>query len=927
MSLKIEPITKKKTSIKGNQILSSKKTGTFEHVYKFLQKTGFSSKLKKPCSKRTCDTKELQCRQILQEQRNLINHQFWIEMNPNERLNYIIKNTTLLNPDIEPYFSTNLTITGQCYAVCKKMFLSTLSLIEKNVMQILFDDFQKNECSRKEKSSKTETNTPKIKPLKKNVSNTKKRPHKSPRSSEDEASNQFFVPKIEYVEVEAELVDEDISEMELDFEDKIEEASLKKTVEKPNRKKRVTAKKERVKNKKETRKWRVSMDSASENEFLESSDESWKEDVHSNSPVSGSDVDDSEGVVIEAPTIKTEKRSKRASKKDTSAPAYNRDISTPVSLKKPKIEPQSDLENINSSSEDDNFSNVEDTDDSDNEEINKTQTQIIQDEGDEYSDGISLPEKMGPPCTSELCAKLKNRSCKNIKELQREELFHEFWNEKSYTDRKFYVKQNVEILEQKGRPKNITPLIYNITIDSKKLEVCQKLFHSTFALRVSCVLNWVHDRNSSDFYNANDVKNFLDPLDTPKTLKARKRFENYAEKLQLLEDFLNSLEKMPPKSFPQQKSHKFYLTEEIEGLRNLQRLYKNVMISEGIKNPLPVKILKKVFCAKHYTFYTGYKKRNAKFKTIDDSEITPEVEEAMKRDQQERQRDKILTKRPGSYITVLDIDTCDGKVSPNWNGDGEESDTNSRLCCFNLTISNVITLHTYNYWFCEIDALDTTPSSFITCLMDYFTNFCKTAKQIIIYCRIGDNRFKSIDMTNGLLDYAITNKLTITQKFYIPRKHLYKDETECQSVYRSLYRKLRRFEINLPSDYVTATIDCKREPMEAKWVHFNQFRDYSFNSKKHRYYNLTNDPDEFNNIKSILCKQDGTVSIKMDFDDTWVLLSDNLKCKSITSKAEWPQLYCDRRKISAVKYQLLQSLKVKLPKDCHFFYDYLTIEI
>lgn len=108
------------------------------------------------------------------------------------------------------------------------------------------------------------------------------------------------------------------------------------------------------------------------------------------------------------------------------------------------------------------------------------------------------PRKIGPPCSSNECRRVKTRVCPHILEADRQRLFTNFWHHMDWKQRKVYVSSLVSLKEKK-RPRKTDDspsrrkgtLHYNLKIKDELHPVCKSLFLSTFALGEWTVRNWV----------------------------------------------------------------------------------------------------------------------------------------------------------------------------------------------------------------------------------------------------------------------------------------------------------------------------------------------------------------------------------------------------------------------------------------------------
>lgn len=76
-------------------------------------------------------------------------------------------------------------------------------------------------------------------------------------------------------------------------------------------------------------------------------------------------------------------------------------------------------------------------------------------------------------------------------------------------------------------------------------------------------------------------------------------------------------------------------------------------------------------------------------------------------------------------------------------------------------------------------------------------------------------------------------------------------------------------------------------------------------------------------IKAISYSEDGTLRVKLSFDDDWQILPVRPKLIPVPVD-NYPKLHNSRLKLTASKWKHLQELKQFIPKDCQVFYDNLA---
>ncbi|VEN44965.1 unnamed protein product, partial [Callosobruchus maculatus] len=148
---------------------------------------------------------------------------------------------------------------------------------------------------------------------------------------------------------------------------------------------------------------------------------------------------------------------------------------------------------------------------------------------------------MGPKCTSNKCAKYRNRYCALITEEERNKVFKIFWEQLSWDQKKIYISSLVEKVETK-RPRvessrKSNTYKYFLKIENTKKQVCKKMFLGTLGIREWMVHNWC-TKGVAGMHASREKQKSNKQLEL-----ANKTKENGA--MQYLRSFLQELPKMP----------------------------------------------------------------------------------------------------------------------------------------------------------------------------------------------------------------------------------------------------------------------------------------------------------------------------------------------------------------------------------------------
>ncbi|KAL4714762.1 hypothetical protein ACJJTC_002621 [Scirpophaga incertulas] len=149
----------------------------------------------------------------------------------------------------------------------------------------------------------------------------------------------------------------------------------------------------------------------------------------------------------------------------------------------------------------------------------------------------------------------------------------------------------------------------------------------------------------------------------------------------------------------------------------------------------------------------------------------------------------------------------------------------------------------------------------------------KTDLQVIIYSDGCGYQNRNVTLSNALLNLAVKNQITITQK-YLEVGHT---QMELDAMHSSIERKMRR---------------------------------------------TVGDP-KVTDIRALMYSPSGNISYKLRFTELWTLLPQRKEDFSAISFDEIQNLHQGRLKIKAKKYYDLQQIKEVLPADFPGFYDNL----
>jgi len=127
------------------------------------------------------------------------------------------------------------------------------------------------------------------------------------------------------------------------------------------------------------------------------------------------------------------------------------------------------------------------------------------------------------------------------------------------------------------------------------------------------------------------------------------------------------------------------------------------------------------------------------------------------------------------------------------------------------------------YWWDETQS-DLSASSFTSCIIDQLTkcNNKSPSKNFILWSDECCYQNKNTVLANALLEFAVSNKVVIEQK-YLTKGHT---QMECESVHSAIEKKLKNVGSYLPSDYLKVTKNARSKPFsyEVKSCDISFFR-------------------------------------------------------------------------------------------------------
>ncbi|XP_045540071.1 uncharacterized protein LOC123722410 [Papilio machaon] len=496
-----------------------------------------------------------------------------------------------------------------------------------------------------------------------------------------------------------------------------------------------------------------------------------------------------------------------------------------------------------------------------------------------HHDVLRPARSMKPSCISSFCKKSKLRSCQNIDEDKRKELFNTFWKTMSWEQRKTFVCCHV-IANDKKVTKNpestrFKTLAYFLTIENIRYQVCKKMFLNTLGIKDWFVRYWLEKTNSAM------------PPHSQKEIHSKKKQAAHV----FAEEFLNSLPKMPS-HYCRSSTSRQYLEPLFQNMAQLYKEFSSKCEFESVEC-LSRRIFDNIFLKLNLSLYHPKKDRcdvccGHEAGNINDAEIALHRQRKEKA-RKEKEIDKDLAKEGKCHVFTQDVQSV--KLAPNLQASAIYYKT--KLCVHNFTMYNLATHEAVCYWFDESNA-SLEASVFASCIVDQLQSVLnRKLLPVILFSDGCCAQNRNSVLSNALLRLAIEKQVIITQK-YLEKGHT---QMECDSVHSAIECKLKGREIYLPSQYASIAKSARSYPMpyDCRYLDYNFFTDFSKTLiyKTIRPGKKTNDPT-VTDLKLITYKPDGTIWYKLNFEDPQLHLLPQRPLKlsnAVPPLSELPKLY------------------------------------
>lgn len=575
--------------------------------------------------------------------------------------------------------------------------------------------------------------------------------------------------------------------------------------------------------------------------------------------------------------------------------------------------------------------------------------------GKVFQDSYKEERKMGDACNSKICQKSTIRFCQSLDEEERRQIFDQFWSSMNWDQRKVYLSNMVEktvvkrrskkphcevneleedesdeneLIQDKNYKRNST-LKYHLMHDSKKLQVCQKMFLNTLGIKKWTVRYWISGDKQPNKDPVEEANCSGMSLQGTLTRKTTAGITKKALGLEFVQKFFSSLAKLPS-HYCRKTTTRLYLEPVFSSMAQLYKIYLERCNEENIETGKE----KNTEILSRYSFEKAFKDANLslyqpkkdKCDLCSAYEVNNVTEEEYRRHTElklearsQKEADKKKAKQKELHVFTSDLEAV--KVAPYVKASALYYKT--KLNVHNFTMYNLETKEATCFWFDETNA-DLEASVFATCVVSKIKQVVTKEKRPVVLWSDGCGyQNRNAIYSNALLHLAVELDVEIEQKFLI-KGHT---QMECDSVHSNIECYLKNKDIHLPSQYHLATKESRRNPFPYESLYLTHTFFKNFSGKGVMTYdsirpgNKVGDPT-VHDIRAILYKPEGKIQVKLDFkQENYQDLPR--RPKKIIPERVFPELYTQRLAIPRRKWKDLQDLKSVLPQDCHSYYDNL----
>lgn len=502
--------------------------------------------------------------------------------------------------------------------------------------------------------------------------------------------------------------------------------------------------------------------------------------------------------------------------------------------------------------------------------------------------------------------------CAQINDEERQKIFKQFW-QMDWNAKKVYVNTLIQTTApSRSRNRKVSnesrrsvTLQYHLKVQNKYIRVCRTFFLNTLNVGRRAVLNWLKKPLVSKS-NLNES--------VPKKC---------SQDRQSLNSFFDSLPSMES-HYCRASTNKRYLLPEWRSKKMIYDFYVNDWCKSQKVHPLSISVFYEIFDIKNLSLFSPKKDQCETCSRYSVDNLSYEDYTLHQEKKEEARNEKNQDRNEEANVFTVDLQAV--LMAP-------KSQVSSlyyrtKLQVHNLVFHNLINQKAYCFLWNEAEG-GVTAEEFASIWVFFIEEKIireNDPKKIIFYSDGCNYQNRNCLMSNALLNTAIKHNVTIEQKI-LETGHT---QMEADSVHSTIERAMKNRNIDVPAEYIGICKGARKnpEPYDVTYLDhsfFKTFKNVKF-IKNIRPGRGKGDA-KVTDIRGIKYTPNGEIYFKLRFPDPWEVLPQRIDGNVVALDwSNFQQLYQERRKITAKKYEDLQYLKTTLPKDHHKFYDDLPHE-
>lgn len=510
------------------------------------------------------------------------------------------------------------------------------------------------------------------------------------------------------------------------------------------------------------------------------------------------------------------------------------------------------------------------------------------------------------------CNKSVTMKCESITDTDRQKVFTEFW-QMSWSEKKIFVNTLIQTVpcvrprnrKAENKSKRSRTLQYYLKVNNTNIRVCKTFFINTLGIGRQTVIDWAKK-----------------PLASSISLKkTAPKISNITEERQCLSLFFDSLPSLES-HYCRARTNKKYLLAEWGSKQKLYEFYVNDWCCKKEIRPLSISVFFEMFDVKNLALFSPKKDQCEKCAKYSVGNLSQEEYTIHQKKKEDARNEKNKDKAEETHVYTVDLQAV--LMAP-------KSQVSSlyyrtKLQVHNLVFYNIKNQKAYCFLWNEVEG--GLGAEEFASIWTYFIEkkvLCgnENPGKLIFYSDGCTYQNRNCVMSNALLNIAIKQNIMIEQKIL----EIGHTQMEADSVHSSIERAIRNRNIDVPAEYISIckTARKKPEPYDVTYLDYSFFKNFKNVQffKSIRPGNGKGDP-KVTDIRGIKYTPNSEIYFKLTFSDDWKILPQRINTKiSALEFSNLQQLYLEKRKITAKKYEDLQYLKSTLPKDHHQFYDNL----